>query len=353
MGDSQLVQEAIRSSKIRFSEAESLFRRMYKETGNLAGSVAKLLPQMKSNAEAKQLVSKATKDDRKLVSQIKQMLGPASKTIFGVPNGTALDLSHEYHRICLSRLFEQNQKANVPRQRQCWLSSGYSATRPSTATGLASAMRSSNGSDRGDAERFTPMPKSGVLEFDFCGGIYPTVDDFAVPDAKFVNVLSNLYMRRRRTRMGRCGSWRVEKELLYDPAKKLKSTATEAQRKKALRPEGKLSVFECSRQRSQEMGLAGDLFYESLEEGTIRCVSRRRGGYQRSLWGRSAPGGGAGTRPPELSPTQRQHHACGEAAEVSCVSIGIASGFPHPISSGQPHSATEEDSIWRCHRRGG
>jgi hypothetical protein len=38
MGDSQLVAEAIRSSKIRFSEAESLFRRMYKETGNLAAA---------------------------------------------------------------------------------------------------------------------------------------------------------------------------------------------------------------------------------------------------------------------------------------------------------------------------
>jgi hypothetical protein len=50
--------------------------------------VAKLLPQMKSNAEAKQLVSKVTKDDRKLVSQIKQILGPTSKTIFGVPTAT-------------------------------------------------------------------------------------------------------------------------------------------------------------------------------------------------------------------------------------------------------------------------
>ena len=88
MGDSQLVQEAIRSSKIRFSEAESLFRRMYKETGNLAGSVAKLLPQMKSNAEAKQLVSKVTKDDRKLVSQIKQMLGPASRPSLEYPTAT-------------------------------------------------------------------------------------------------------------------------------------------------------------------------------------------------------------------------------------------------------------------------
>ena len=54
MGDSQLVQEAIRS-KIRFSEAEVLFRRMYKET-ELASSVAKLLPQMKSGASQAKLL---------------------------------------------------------------------------------------------------------------------------------------------------------------------------------------------------------------------------------------------------------------------------------------------------------
>lgn len=341
MGDSQLVQEAIRSSKIRFSEAESLFRRMYKETGNLAGSVAKLLPQMKSNAEAKQLVSKVTKDDRKLVSQIKQMLGPASKTIFGVPNGYyVLDLSHEYHRICLSRLFEQNQKANVPRQRQCWL--GFGVLGDTSQHGNWTSFRNEIFNKvpiEVTPERFTPMPKSGVLEFDFCGGIYPTMDDFAVPDAKFVNVLSNLYMlpeeEDKDGALRQLEGWR--KELLYDPAKKVKSTAAEAQRKKALRPEGKLSVFECNRQRSQEMGLAGDLFYESLEErrnqtrqSQKREVINVAFGDEVPLEVEQAPG------PPNSRQTSANTTPVVKQRKSLASPLGSRAGSPTPSPAGSP-----------------
>jgi Ca2+-binding EF-hand superfamily protein/Ran GTPase-activating protein (RanGAP) involved in mRNA processing and transport len=270
MGDSQLVQEAIRSSKIRFSEAETLFRRMYKETGNLAQSVAKLLPQMKSGAEAKQLVSKVTKDDRKLMSQIKQMLGPASKTIFGVPNGYyVLDLAQEYHRTCLSRLFEQNARSVYPRQQGCWL--GWGVLGDTSQHGNWSCFRNERFNKEPieiTPERFTPMPQHGVLEFDFCGGASPSVDDVAVADSKFVNVLSNLYLlsteEDKDDALDQLEAWRME--LLYDPAVKLKMNATDAQKKKALRPEGKLAVYECDRKRSQEIGLACDSFYEDLDD---------------------------------------------------------------------------------------
>ena len=43
-------------------------------------------------------------------------------------------------------------------------------------------------------EAFTPMPKSGILEFDFFGCQQPTPFDKAISDHKFCNVLANLYV---------------------------------------------------------------------------------------------------------------------------------------------------------------
>jgi len=268
MGDSALINEAVRASKIRYTEAEALFRRMYKESGIFAASIARLLPQMKTNAEAKQLVSKVTGEDRNKIAQIKQALGIASKTIFGMYNGYyQLDLTLEYHRVCLSRLFEQSSRFNAKRAMACWL--GYGKLGDTSQHGNWSSFRNEYFNKEPievTSERFTPMPRSGILEFDFSGAVGPTQDDAALSDAKLCNVLHNLYLLKDETDKQEAENLlgRNLRELLFHKA--VMKGASRLQQEKALRPEGKKSVYECPRSVSQEQGLACDAFYKALPE---------------------------------------------------------------------------------------
>lgn len=268
MGDSALINEAVRASKIRYTEAEALFRRMYKESGIFAASIARLLPQMKTNAEAKQLVSKVTGEDRNKIAQIKQALGIASKTIFGMYNGYyQLDLSYEYHRVCLSRLFEQSSRFNAKRAMSCWL--GYGKLGDTSQHGNWSSFRNelfNKEKIEVTSERFTPMPRSGILEFDFSGAVGPTQDDAALADAKVCNVLYNLYLLKdedeKQEAENLLGRWLRESRF----SKTIMKGASRLQMEKALRPEGKKSVYECPRNVSLEQGLACDAFYKALPD---------------------------------------------------------------------------------------
>jgi Ca2+-binding EF-hand superfamily protein len=268
MGDSQLINEAIRTSKIRYTEGVTLFKRLFKETGNMAQSVARLLPQMKTNAEAKQLVSKITGDDRNKVSQIKQILGAAAKTIFGMYNGFyALDLSKEYDRVCLSRLFEQSSRFNSKRAMSCWL--GYGKLGDTSQHGNWSSFRNeflNKVPIEVTPEKFTPMPQSGILEFDFSGSVGPTIDDKAIPDNRLCNVMYNLYLLKddddKKTAESLLG--RYKREICFN--KIVVKDASRYQQEKALRKEGQRSVYECPRNKSLEQGIEQDMFYDSLPD---------------------------------------------------------------------------------------
>ena len=268
MGDTQLINEAVRASKIRYAEAETLFRRMYKESGMFAASIARLLPQMKTNTEAKQLVDKVTGGDRNKMAQIKQALGIASKTIFGMYNGYyQLDLSYEYHRICLSRLFEQSSRFNTKRAAACWL--GYGKLGDTSQHGNWTSFRNELYNKEPievTPERFTPMPRSGILEFDFSGAVGPSPEEGALSDEKVCNVMHNLYLLKdggekveAETALGR-----MKRELLFH--KPVTKNASRLQLEKALRPDGKKSVYECPRNVSAEQGASCEAFYDALLE---------------------------------------------------------------------------------------
>ncbi len=268
MGDSQLINEAVRTSKIRYSEGVSLFKRLYKESGNFAASVARLLPQMKTNAEARQLVSKVTGEDRNKVAQIKQILGPASKTIFGMCNGFyQLDLSKEYDRICLSRLFEQSSRFNTKRAMACWC--GYGRIGDTSQHGNWTSFRNeflNKNPIEITPERFTPMPQSGILEFDFSGVLGPSVDEKHLPDTRLLNVMSNLYLLKNEEEKAAAANLlaRFQRNITF--SKVLMPGSTRRQQENALRKEGGRSTYECPRQKSLEQGIAGDEFYDNLLE---------------------------------------------------------------------------------------
>jgi hypothetical protein len=94
-------------SKIRLSEALSIYNTMIKEGGEKISTLSKLLPQIETSDEARTLIFRVTNNDRVELSRVKLSMGSALKPILGMPNGYyILDLSKDTDRICLSRLLE-------------------------------------------------------------------------------------------------------------------------------------------------------------------------------------------------------------------------------------------------------
>lgn len=116
IGDVLMMTEAVRNTKMRIDEAYGMYRTMYRESGDKAEVLVKVVPQMMHPAEARQLVTKATLDDRVELARIKMAFGVAVRPMFGSFNGYfSLDLSKEIHRVCLVRLLEQSQTVNATR----------------------------------------------------------------------------------------------------------------------------------------------------------------------------------------------------------------------------------------------
>ena len=102
VGNVTHLTSAIKNTKLRFQEAYETYKALYHESGNVAKTLAKVLPNVGLPSEARQLVSKATRDDRVKLAQVNIELGVCLKPIYGMFNGFySLDLSKEIHRVCL------------------------------------------------------------------------------------------------------------------------------------------------------------------------------------------------------------------------------------------------------------
>lgn len=103
----QLMSLSVETLKMRLDEALSIYETMMKETNNKVDVLVKLLPQITSSVDARQLVSAALQGNRLDLLRLKKKMGSCLKPILGMPNGYyQLDLSNKNDQLCIERLLE-------------------------------------------------------------------------------------------------------------------------------------------------------------------------------------------------------------------------------------------------------
>eukprot|EP01038_Epipyxis_sp_PR26KG_P006330 gene6330-8716_t len=251
IGDMNIMTEAFKNSKIRYSEALNMYRSMFKESGDKIEVLKRVLPQMLLANEAMQLVSKVTQDDRLEINRLKKAFGVALRPIFGSFNGYyMLDLSKELDRVCLVRLIEQSETSNNRRALKSIHKFGKFGD--TSQMGNWSSFRNEifNGKRMSlTASMFNPMPKSGLVEFDFSNIARPHGDELRIDDKKIIKVLQNICL--------------LPVEATSEYVTKLavwKKKVIEKNRDKTLfMPAHAISV-----QKAREIGLCSDDFYDEL-----------------------------------------------------------------------------------------
>jgi hypothetical protein len=253
IGDVLMMTEAMRNSKLRINEAYSMFKMMYKETGDIAEVLVKVLPQMMHPHEARQLVSKTTHDERVQLARLKAAFSIATRPMFGAYNGYySLDLSKDVHRTAFARLLEQSQTVNAVRASASII--GYGRVGDCSQHRNWSAFR--NEYYNGEAvtitpTMFTPMPHSGLLEFDFSGGNRPVGTELRMSDRRLCKVLINVCL--------------LEPQNTTDAMKQLDKW-TQLSRVKS--KDGKLfmPMYQMNVEKALEAGRASDDFYDNLPD---------------------------------------------------------------------------------------
>ena len=105
--------------KMRLDEAVALYNVMTMESRNKSKVLSKILPQLGTPSDARQLVVKVLKNDRMEMLNLRSALGVAIAS-FGTMNGYyELDLSVALDRLCLMRLLEQSAtRSSILRRRK-------------------------------------------------------------------------------------------------------------------------------------------------------------------------------------------------------------------------------------------
>ena len=186
------------TAKLRLDEAVALFKAMSNENRNKAQVISKILPQLAQSGDARLLVTKVLKNDRQEMMTLKQTLGVAVRPLLGMANGYyTLDMSVALDRLCLMRLLEMSNSRGVLLR----------STNKNPLPGLRSIdlSQKKNGSCfrnevfngipvKIDTKFATPLPRMGILSFDFSGGTLPNRDDMICADARVVKILNNLQL---------------------------------------------------------------------------------------------------------------------------------------------------------------
>ena len=253
MGSVAHMDSAIKNTKVRLSEATEIYRMLFLETGDMASTLAKLLPQMVFASEARHLMSKITKDDRVKISQVKRKVGVALKPILGMVNGYyILDLKKELDRLCLSLLLEQSESVNSKMFVKDEAVFDAGVIGDTSQRGHWSCFRN----ERFNGEpyevtigKFTPMKTTGILEFDFSGGTRPDGSEMAISDRRLTKVLRNLALLNK-----------SQMPIAEAQLKEWKKAA-----KKGEQGVG-WSIYETPLAKAREIGLAKEEFYASLDE---------------------------------------------------------------------------------------
>jgi hypothetical protein len=177
IGDPSLVSDVIQHYKLRYSEAFAAYKVLASETGNMAEALSKVLPRMASLLEARKLLSKVAGNDASKLSRVKMVLGCAFQPLLGNINGYySLNLSIDTDRMCLAHLLGHSKSMNAERIEKCTISPGYHCHHHEPKIGDTSQHGNwtffrnelfNNEPFIITPAAFTPMKKSGFLEFDF------------------------------------------------------------------------------------------------------------------------------------------------------------------------------------------
>ena len=242
--------------KLRLDEALSLYNVMTMESRNKAKVLSKILPQLANPSDARMLVQKVLKNDRTEMLNLRQTLGVAIRPLLGSMNGHyQLDLSIALDRLCLMRLLEQSASRNmmIRRMKKPPLAGcrpidlsqrklGNSCFRNETYNGRPVHI---------DADFATPLPRMGLLSFDFSGGNLPSTDDMICSDQRVVKILVTLHM-------------------LHGTPDAMDTAVQKLERlKKASERSGGgngLTIYENDLERGLEIGEAMECFYENLSD---------------------------------------------------------------------------------------
>ena len=177
-------------------EGLALFETMMQETSKKTDVLAKILPQMATPAEAKQLLAGALNYNKSEVLQLRRKLRYALKPILGDPNGYyVLDLSDDMDRLCVGRLMEISKTA--ARNKSEISKIGFGLVGDLSQRGNWSCFRNEiyNGAPFVMTLAFAnSMPHHGSLEFDFSAGSRPPKDCMCISDSRFIQVLINHFL---------------------------------------------------------------------------------------------------------------------------------------------------------------
>jgi len=191
----------VTNSKLRLDEALALYHTMAMENSSKPKILAKILPQLSNAGDARLLVTKVLKNDRQDMMALKQTLGVAIRPLLGMCNGYyELDMSIALDRLCLMRLLEMSSsRATMLRgmKKNPLSSKGAREFDISQKKNKGSCFRNETFKGKPvivDTKFATPLPRSGILCFDYSGGELPNLDDMICSDQRAVKILNNLHL---------------------------------------------------------------------------------------------------------------------------------------------------------------
>ena len=246
----EMIGYALSCAKLRFNEALKLFDVMFHDTGNKADVLFIVLPCMIDAMEARVLVSRVTNEDPVEIEFIRKKLGNALRPIYGLPCGYYnMDLSRAKDRICLAKLFEFCITSSLPRKIRSE-SFGMDSLGDTSQIRNWSSFR--NEFFRGELfkilpDSFNPIPREGLLEFDFVSHLQPPIGTHTISDSKIAKILINASLLTLDTEKETRQKMNFDRELLN----------------KCLGANGK-TIFSCSTCVAADIGLAQALFYENI-----------------------------------------------------------------------------------------
>ena len=174
--------------RMRVEEAELVHSVISKQTGDPIVVLAKILPMVSSVYDSRRLINAIVGNSQSKAMYLKKLLGQAYKTIIGIFDGYyCLDLTKENDRICLSKLFEQNNTTTARRRAE----NRWDVSQDGNWSSFRNECNSGSNVSI-SVEGFTPIPKRGLLEFDFSGSNRPIPHfDIPISDRKMLNILTD------------------------------------------------------------------------------------------------------------------------------------------------------------------
>jgi len=249
-----MTTNGVEGFKVRLDEGLNLYKTMMVESRNKILVIAKLLPQMSSQSDARELVTKALHNDMSEMLRLKQNIGSALGPMLStVPTGFyQLDLKKKFDRLCLERLIELSATIAVRRRALSPLAGSHIGDVSQKMNYMSFRNETFNGK-RVDVDMGfgRPLPKAGHLCFDFCCENDAPEDALMMSDETMVKILEHNFLLR--------------KEDEHVALMKMRRWTRQAN--KAMGGDA-VTVYEAGWKRAKDMGLAQSEFDVNLEQRT-------------------------------------------------------------------------------------